>query len=181
MDGSEILFPESYNARNTAQGAPTEIRDSKGNRLILRRDPARNLQEIRTPHGHWIKFTYDDLSRIKRAEDDAGHWAKYEYNPDGMLVSAMLSSGGERHYEYDRSLMTRITDEHGRVLIQNWYSSGALIRQWFGNGDEYSYRYDWAPHGYYAEDAIITFPDQTNETLLRVGDSVPNFVKNARR
>src|SRR5919198_592346 len=53
-DGSEIIFPESYNAKNMAQGAPTEMRDAKGNRLELRCDAQRNLEEIRTPHGHWI-------------------------------------------------------------------------------------------------------------------------------
>ena len=40
----------------------------------LLRDSQRNLREIRTPHGHWIRFSYDGLSRIARAEDDAGHW-----------------------------------------------------------------------------------------------------------
>jgi len=71
-DGSEIRFPESYDAQNLAQGAPYEMRDAKGNNLELHRDPQRNLQEIKTPHGHWIRFSYDDSSRIKRAEDDAG-------------------------------------------------------------------------------------------------------------
>jgi YD repeat-containing protein len=55
-DGSEIRFPESYNAKNSAQGAPTEMRDAKGNRLELSRDPQRNLQQIKTPNGHWISF-----------------------------------------------------------------------------------------------------------------------------
>ncbi len=55
-DGSEIRFPESYNAKNLAQGAPTEMRENQGNRLELRRDAQRNLQKIRTPHDHWIMF-----------------------------------------------------------------------------------------------------------------------------
>lgn len=93
-DGSEILFPESYNAKNMAQGAPIEMRDARGNRLELRRDGKRNLQEIRTPHRRWIRFNYDDLSRIKRAETDGGDSAQYEYNSDGMLTSVVLSSGG---------------------------------------------------------------------------------------
>jgi hypothetical protein len=41
-DGSEIRFPESYNAKNLAQGAPTEMIDANGNHLVLRRDPQRN-------------------------------------------------------------------------------------------------------------------------------------------
>jgi YD repeat-containing protein len=179
-DGSEIRFPESYNAKNLAQGAPMEIRDAKGNRLELRRDPQRNLQEIKTPNGHWIKFSYDDLSRIKQAEDDAGHWARYEYNAEGMLKSAILSSGRERHYEYDGVLMTQISDESGRVLIHNWFRERFLQRQQFGNGAVYSYSYDWAPEEHYPKTVRVTLPDKT--TLeLSVGASVPEFVRNYHR
>jgi len=178
-DGSEIRFPESYNAKNMAQGAPTEMIDAKGNRLELRRDPQRNLQEITTPHRHWMRFSYDNLSRIKRAEDDAGHWAQYEYNTDGMLRTATLSSGRQRLYEYDGALMTRITDEKGRVLLRNWYESGFLMRQQFGNGATYSYSYDWAPNRYYPDKVVVRFPDQT-ERDVRVADAVPGFVKNYR-
>lgn len=176
-DGSKILFPESYNAKNMAQGAPTEMHDPQGNRLELHRDPQRNLQQIRTPHGHWISFSYDDLSRIKRAEDDASHWVQYEYNADGMLKSAILSSGRERHFEYDGTLMTQITDERGHVLLHNWYESELLARQVFGNGMVFSYSYDWAADRYYPDSVVVTLPDKTKREV-RVGNSVPEFVKN---
>ena len=139
--------------------------DAKGNHLELRRDPQRNLQEIKTPHGRWIKFNYDDLSRIKRAEDDAGHWAQYEYNSDGMLEAATLSSGRQWHYEYDGALMTRIINEKGRVLLRNWYKSGVLMRQQFENGAIYSYSYDWAPNRFYADKVVVTLPDQTKRDV----------------
>src|SRR5258708_13521828 len=109
-DGSEIRFPESYNAKNLAQGASTEMRDPMGNKLELQRDPQRNLREILTPHGHWIKLAYDDEARITHAEDDSGRWVKYGYNSDGMLISASNSSGQERHYEYLDPLMTATPD-----------------------------------------------------------------------
>jgi YD repeat-containing protein len=179
-DGSEIRFPESYNAKTLAQGAATEMIDAKGNHLELRRDPQRNLQEIRTPHGHWIRFAYDDQSRIKKAEDDAGNWAQYEYNSDGMLEIATLSSGRQRHYEYDGNRMTRITDEKGQMLLQNWYESKILMRQQFGNGQTYSYNYDWKPDRYYADKVVVTLPDQT-ERNVNVAGSVPEFVKNYHR
>jgi YD repeat-containing protein len=82
-DGEEMFFPESYSAKNLAQGAATEIRDAEGNKLELERDRQRNLTEILTPRGHWIKFTYDSQARIVRAEDDAGNWAKYAYTVTG--------------------------------------------------------------------------------------------------
>jgi YD repeat-containing protein len=176
-DGSEIRFPESYNARNLAQGAPTEMLDAQGNHLDLRRDPQRNLQEIKTPHGHGIKFTYDDLSRIKQAEDDAGHWARYEYNSDGMLKSAILSSGRERHYDYDRTHMITIADETGRILLRNWYQRECVIRQEFANGMVYRYAYDWPKGRYYPNKVVVTMPNFTNREV-HVADSVPEFVQN---
>jgi YD repeat-containing protein len=179
-DGSEILFPESYNAKNLAQGAPYEMRDARGNRLELHRDSQRNLQEIKTPHGHWIRFSYDDSSRIKRAEDDAGHWAQYEYNADGMLESAILSSGRERHYEYDGVLMTQIKDENGHVLIRNWYRQRFLQKQQFGNGGVYSYNYDWPQDEYFPRKVGVTLPDGTLRELSVAG-SIPEFVRNYQR
>ncbi len=116
-DGTEVSFPESYSAKNIAQGAATEIRDASGDRLELQRDSNRNLQTIKTPHGHWIRFTYDGQSRITKAEDDKGNWVRYGYGADqyGMLLYAIHSSGRERHYEYQKALMTTITNEHGRA------------------------------------------------------------------
>jgi YD repeat-containing protein len=179
-DGSEIIFPESYNAKNMAQGAPIEMRDANGNSLELKRDRHRNLKEIKTPHGHWIKFNYDDLSRIKRAETDAGDWAQYEYNSDGMLINVVLSSGRQRHYDYQGMLMTEVRDEAGRVLIHNWYEGDLLKRQAFGNGAVHSYRYDWASSSHYPSKVSVTSPDQTTKELS-VRDSVPDFVRNYHR
>lgn len=176
-DGSEIIFPESYNAKNMAQGAPIEMRDANGNRLELKRDGRRNLQEIRTPHAHWIKFNYDDLSRIKRAETDAGDSAQYEYNRNGMLATVVLSSGRQRHYEYEGTLMTQISDEGGHMLVHNSYESGLLKRQDFGNGEIYSYSYDWAPNTYYPNKVAVTLPDRSTRELS-IANSVPEFVKN---
>jgi len=176
-DGSEILFPESYNARNLAQGAPYEIHDSKGNVLKLDRDPQRNLKQITTPHGHWIRFTYDNSARITRAEDDAGHWARYEYNAEGMLSSAVLTSGRERHFDYSGILMTWVTDEKGQILVHNWFDRRFLYRQQFFGGKVYSYRYNWKQEQTYPRAVYVTLPDNSGKTLS-VESSVPEFVKN---
>ena len=80
QDGSMIRFPESYSARNLAQGAATEMIDAAGNKIELVRDPKRNLQEIRCPKGGFIKLSYDGDDRIVRAEDDRGRWTTYAYN-----------------------------------------------------------------------------------------------------
>jgi YD repeat-containing protein len=163
-----------------AQGAPTEMIDSSGNHLELHRDPQRNLQEIRTPHGHWIQFSYDDHSRVMKAQDDAGNWAQYDYNDDGMLKTAILSSGRQRHYEYDGDLMTRISDEKGTVLLRNWYQAKVLMRQQFGNGNTIFYSYDWKPDQYHADSVSVTLPGQATRNV-NVANSVPEFVKNYHR
>jgi YD repeat-containing protein len=173
-DGSEMSFPESYNAKNMAQGAATEIRAASGDRLELQRAWNRDLQTIKTPHGHWIRFTYDDQSRITKAEDDKGNWVRYGYGADryGMLLYAINSSGRERHYEYQGALMTTITNEHGHALLRNTYDSERLVRQEYGNGDVYEYHYIWnARRTYYADRVIVTLPDQTQKEVP-VSDSV---------
>jgi YD repeat-containing protein len=167
-DGTEMSFPESYNAKNPAQGAVTEIRDASGSRLELQRDSRRNLKTIQTPHGHWIRFSYDDQSRITKAEDDKGNWVSYGYGADqyGMLLYAIHSSGKERHYEYQNRLMTTITNERGRVLLRNIYDSEKLVRQEYPSGEVYEYRYIWnARRPYYADKVIITLPDHTQKEV----------------
>jgi YD repeat-containing protein len=178
-DGSQILFPESYNARDLAQGAATEMDDAQGNRLQLLRDARRNLTEILTPHGHWIRFTYDEQDRIIRAETDRGEWAQYGYNHDGMLSVATLSNRHQRQYQYSGYLMTGITDESGRVLLENSYDHGALTWQRFANGDVYSYRYGIDPNRTWVDSASVTLPDGSIRQIS-VGDAVPDIVRHRR-
>jgi YD repeat-containing protein len=177
-DGSEMSFPESYNARSLAQGAVTEIRAASGSRLQLQRSSHGDLQAIKTPHGHWIRFTYDDQSRITKAEDDKGNWVRYGYGADrhGMLLYAIQSSGKERHYEYQNALMTTITNERGRVLVRNTYNSGVLVRQEYGNGDVYEYRYIWNTRRTYADKVIVTLPDHVQKEVS-VSESVSSYFK----
>lgn len=158
-DGTQIDFPDSNHSTNMAQGAPIEIRNARGERLQLIRDGQRNLQEILTPHGRWIKFQYDDMSRVIYAADDAGHWAKYTYTPEGMLGVVLLSSGRQRTYEYDGDKMTRILDGNGHELVRNVYASGQLVGQQFADGSAYSYAYTMAPSGKYIQGVTVTPPN----------------------
>jgi YD repeat-containing protein len=175
-DGFAIAFPEAYKATNTAQGAPTEMRDQDGNRLQLIRDGRRNLMEIRTPHNHWIKFKYDDQSRIVRAQDDKGQWAEYHYDGNGMLADVTLSSGHKQHYSYAGVLMTAIEDESHRVMLRNSYTATTLTGQDFGNGQIYSYSYVPSANGPFAESVDVTSPDG-GTTPIALGASVPEFFR----
>jgi len=175
-DGEEMFFPEAYSAKNLAQGAATEIRDAAGNKLEFRRDRKRNLLEILTPHGHWIKFSYDDQARITRAEDDLGHWTNYTYNYYGMLTDVVHSSGQARHYDYSGALMTAILDGQGHVLVRNSYGGNVLTAQVYPNGDIYRYRYTWSPNRKYAAKVTITMPDGSKRELEPT-DAVPGYLR----
>jgi YD repeat-containing protein len=179
QDSSMIHFPESYNAKNMAQGAPTEMTDTKGNKIQLVRDPKRNLKEILTPGGRSIKFTYDDHDRIVRAQDDREQWVNYRYDSAGRLTDVVNSIGHARHYTYDGHLLTWVRDEKNRMLIHNSYEGDWLVQQGFANGDVYRYNYHLSGNSKYAEQATITLPDGSVRTL-RTGDSVSEFVKRIR-
>jgi hypothetical protein len=73
--------------------------------------------------------------------------------------------------------MTKIHDEKGRLLLHNWYKSGLVIRQEFGNGAIYEYAYDWAPNRCCPDRVVVTLSDSTKREVSVV-DSVPEFVKN---
>ena len=175
-DGSSITFPESYNAKNLAQGAAISIRDADGNELKLNRDAQRNLKEILTPHQRRITFDYDDHARVTEAVDDAGDWTRYGYDAAGMLIYAIHSSGHERHYSYEGALMTAIADENAHILLRNFYQRGFLTRQEYGNGDVYAYRYIVSANRMYFEKAVVTMPDRS-EQEISVGAAVPAYTK----
>jgi YD repeat-containing protein len=180
-NGSEMFFPRLTAAMLT-QGAAMEIRDALGNKLELQRDRKRNLLEILTPHGHWVRFTYDNQARITRAEDDTGKWVRYGYSGDnyGMLLYAASSSGEERHYQYQGVLMTAILDEHKQVLLRNTYKSNVLVRQAYANGDIFQYRYIWAAKpSYYADKVVVTLPDGSFREVFPA-DSVPDYLRKQR-
>jgi YD repeat-containing protein len=150
-DGSQFLFPESYHAKNSAQGAPIEMRDGHDNRIQLKRDNVRNLQQLISPSGRTITFKYDDASRIVEAQDDAGTIRRYTYNPSGHLET--VADGAHTLYRfeyepllhergYDPYLMTAVLDGNGRVLLKNVYRDGSRVsEQRLANGDVYRYNY----------------------------------------
>jgi YD repeat-containing protein len=175
-DGTTILFPDSYDGKNTAQGAVFWVRDGHGNVLQLMRDSKRNLQQILTPHNRWIKLQYDNQSRITRAEDDQGKSSSYWYNANGILADAVLPSGHARHYLYDGDLMVSVTDENGKVLVRNSYLASYLVRQEFEGGQVFTYRYRGPASRRYADAVAVTAPDGRKFEIATTG-SIPEMVK----
>jgi YD repeat-containing protein len=158
-DGSTIHFPESYSAKNLAQGAPIDMTDASGNKIELVRSPSRNLLEIRGPNGTSIKLSYDSEDRIVRAEDGHGKWTAYGYNGEGFLTNVWHSSGTGRFYYYENDELTWVKDENSRALVHNIYSNGWIIDQSFGNGRAVHYDYQMASNHHYPIRVTVTLPD----------------------
>lgn len=171
QDHSEFRFPESYNAKNFAQGAAIEIRDAKGHHIELKRGAARNLEKLISPSGHAINFEYDNVGRIINARDDAGNVRKYTYGSNGHLETVSDASrvlyrfGYERLLDlegFDPYLMTNVTDGSGVELIRNWYGDGSRVsKQRLANGETYLYDYVFDSE-YNVTEAAVTLP--TGET-----------------
>lgn len=175
-DGSRINFPESYSAINMAQGAPVELVDAQGRTIRLLRDRQRNLQAIETPNRQRITLTTDVQGRVARAEDQDHRWVDYRYGPSGALADVSYADGRARHYAYDGSVMTSVRDEAGRVLVDNSYRRGKLVRQTYANGQTFGFRYDIAPSDRFATRAVVETPDGVTHEI-RTEEFVPRWMK----
>lgn len=149
-DGSKFYFPDSYNATNGAQGAPTLMEDGKGHHIELKRDEKRNLQELISPGGHNIKFEYDTSDRVVEAKDDAGDIRRYFYDVSGHLDAVTDGDQVLYRFEYapligeagfDPWLLTRVLDGNWKVLLENTYVFGRVSQQKLPNGEVFHYEY----------------------------------------
>jgi len=149
-DHRQIIFPEAYYSKNYAQGAAWEMRDGQGHSIHLKRDAARNLQELVSPSGHVIRFKYDGAARITEAEDDTGNTRTYTYNSTGHLESVSDGSRVLYRFEYTRLLnsagydpylMTAIMNGNWNILLKNIYRAGLVSEQHLADGKVYKYNY----------------------------------------
>lgn len=149
-DGRRFLFPEAYFAKNYAQGAATEMMDTNGNRIQLKRSKVRNLEELISPSGHTITFKYDGADRIVEAQDSDGHIRKYSYDPTGHLQTVSDHSRILYRFEYqpllkdagyDPWLLTAVLDGNWNVLLRNKYLWGRVSEQRLSDGKIYRYEY----------------------------------------
>lgn len=164
-DGSRALFPESYNAKNCAQGAPTRMLNAAGHHIELKRDRLRNLLELISPAGHTITFKYDSVDRIVEAEDDARNLRKYSYDRTGHLETVSDTNGVRYRFEYapllqatgfDPWLPTFVMDGQWKVLLHNKYLWGRVSEQTLANGEVY--RYEYRMNGSEVLETTITTP-----------------------
>ena len=149
-DGRKFLFPESYAAKNRAQGAPTQMVDADNHRVQLKRSKVRNLEELLSSGGHTITFKYDSADRIAEADDDAGHIRKYSYDRGGLLDTVSDGTRMLYRFEYQRLmneagyepwLLTAILDGDWNVLLRNKFLWGRVSEQKLADGEVYRYEY----------------------------------------
>jgi YD repeat-containing protein len=149
-DGRRVYFPESYNAKNFAQGAPIAMEDADGHRIQLKRNKARNLEELISPSGRTITFQYDSSDRIVEAHDEGGHSRRYFYNQTGHLDSVTDGSHVLDRFEYQRLmggaendpwLLTAVLDGDWNALVRNRFVNGRVTEQILGDGEVYRFEY----------------------------------------
>jgi YD repeat-containing protein len=172
-DGSRVYFPESYNAKNCAQGAPTRILDGAGHQIELKRDKVRNLEELVSPSGHWIKFKYDAADRIVEAEDDSRNVRTYSYDRTGHVETVSDESGVLYRFEYapllreagfDPWLLTAVMDRDWKVLLHNKYLWGRVSEQALADGEVY--RLEYRMKGSEVLQTTVTIPGGKQEQFF---------------
>src|SRR5262249_2987933 len=114
-DGALFLFPENYSGTRNSQGAPTAMRDGAGHAIEFRRDRDRNLEQLTSAGGPFIRFAHDNQSRVTAATDDRGRSVRYDYDPGGRLFAVSASQRALRYGYADIDLLT-IDDGARRVL-----------------------------------------------------------------
>ena len=171
-DGRKFYFPDSYNAKNCAQGAPTLMQDAQGHRIELKRDNRRNLEELVSPSGHTITFQYDTSDRIVEAKDDAGNVRQYFYDVNGHVDAVSNGAHVLYRFEYapllreagfDPWLLTRVLDGNWSVLLENRYRWGRISEQKLSDGD--IFRYDYKLNGRDVVETTVTLPTGEKKVL----------------
>jgi len=172
-DGGRVYFPESYNARNCAQGAPTRIADGAGHQIELKRIGVRNLEELVSPSEHRIKFKYDSADRIIEAEDDAGNVRTYSYDRTGHVETVSDAKGVLYRFEYapllrergfDPWLLTAVMDRDWKVLLHNKYLWGRVSEQTLASGEVY--RYEYRMKGTDVQQTTVTIPSGERKQFM---------------
>ncbi len=167
-DGSQVIFPEAYSARNFAQGAPTAMTNGAGRKVTFRRDSSRNLETLTSPPDTLSASATMAPPAWWKPRSDDGSVRRYTYDPKGHLQT--VSDGSRTLYEFayeplikqsgfDPYVMTSIRDGEGRELLRNRYADGGHVSEQRLAGGQvfrYQYIYDGASK---VKDAIVTMPD----------------------
>jgi len=142
-DGSLYLFPESYYAKKSIDGALIEFRDAKGLAVKMERRERRNLKKISTADQRWITFEHDTADRIITAEDHQKRKVTYLYDHGGRLAEVRGLKSATR-YVYGNTYLIAV-EEHGRRTAEFDYEDGRVSRVTLPDRGTYRFRYEYDP------------------------------------
>lgn len=175
-DQRKVIFPEAYYARTARQGAPLEIDDPAGHRIVLRRDTARDLRTIVSAAGV-ITLDYNGSAQVAQTSDNLGESCTYTYEGTGHLET--VSCHGQRRYRftYERLLdapgvdsfaMTGIYDRAGKQIVHLAYDrSGKLTTETLPDGKSFQFEYSYVnDDGLTRQTTTVTFPNRRTKTFI---------------
>jgi YD repeat-containing protein len=141
-DGSIYVFPESYHAKKSIDGALIKFRDARGQGVKMERTDRRNLKRITSPDGRFISFKHDAADRIYEAEDDQKHRVSYLYDHGGRLVE-VRGLQSVRRYEYGSTYLMKV-EENGQKVVEFEYGRLGRIRELkLPDGRLYRFEYEY--------------------------------------
>ncbi len=161
-DGSLYLFPESYYAKKSIDGALTGLHDPSGAAVKMERLERRNLKKISTPDQRWIALEHDAADRIMTAQDHQNRKVNYLYDHGGRLTEVRGLKSLTR-YSY-RNAYLAVATENDRRLAEFDYEYGNISRVTLPNRGVYRFQYEYDPSDKErVRRAIVTLPDGSSK------------------
>jgi RHS repeat-associated protein len=120
-----------------------ELEDRNGNRATLVRDSLGRLQNVLSPSGKFLQFTYDANNRITQVSDNAGRTVTYVYDGSGRLWKVTHPGSEITEYTYDTShRMLTIKDPKNITYLTNTYdANGRVATQTQADSTTYQFAY----------------------------------------
>jgi YD repeat-containing protein len=131
----------------------TDLHNPQGQELRFERGIKRRLMRLTSPHDRSVAVSYDLLGRIDQVTDSTGRTVRYGYDALNRLTSVTYPSGEVSRYAYDATQhlleFSVAPNAHSapRVLMQNEYANGLLVKETLADGSVYQYSYDRAGNG----------------------------------
>jgi predicted Zn-dependent protease len=161
-DGSLYLFPESYYAKKSIDGALIGFRDANGAAIKMERQERRNLKKISTSDQRWITFEHDAADRIMTAQDHLKRKVTYLYDHGGRLAEVRGLKSATRYF-YRNSYLTAVT-ENDRRLAEFDYEYGNISRVKLLDRGVYRFQYEYDPNDRErVRRSIVTLPDGSSK------------------
>ncbi len=126
-------------------GAPSQlewIQDRFGNQITFTNNGGL-IEQVSSPSGRFITFSYDSSNRVKTATDNTGRTITYTYNTSGTLAEVAYPDGTNEQYGYtSTNQMQTMQDRRGNVWVTNVYdTNGRVTKQTLADGTYYQFAY----------------------------------------